>query len=106
MEDGAVEVPCGEESILQSLSLLKAGGHGRQGILNEAAEWRIARGQLPDADWEPTPTNTKALFDGDYADAEAKHKAVKVTTQEERKSPAGVLRDAGGQVTGLRGMAH
>ena len=39
------------ESVLRTLSLLHARGRDRQEILDEAAAWEAAWGELPDEDW-------------------------------------------------------
>lgn len=82
-------------TVLKALSLRSAGGHGKQTILDEAAEWRIAWTELPDADWEPLATNTHEILDAAYLDAETKFTAFKVALQDERKARLEFYEDLG-----------
>lgn len=81
--------------VLEQLMVLSAGGHGKQAILDEAADWRANWGELPDATWEPLTSNTHEIFDAAYTDAQTKFAAYKAFLQEERSTRLGFYEDLG-----------
>jgi hypothetical protein len=81
--------------VLDQLSVLQARGDGKQKTLDEAADWRANWGELPDADWEPLPTNTHAIFDAASTDAQSRFAAYKAFVQEERSTRLKFYEDLG-----------
>jgi DNA repair exonuclease SbcCD ATPase subunit len=69
-----------------SLKSLAAKGGNRREILTEAVAWEKAWERLPDADWDPTPTNTRIAFAALRQSAAAELDALESSIAEERNA--------------------
>ena len=73
----------------ETLGLLKgldAEGDGRRDVLDDALAWEVAWQRLPDADWSPTPTNTRAAFTALRQAAAAKAESLEAHQADARKA--------------------
>jgi hypothetical protein len=71
---------------LGALSGLDAKVESRQDAIDDAVAWEEAWAKLPDPDWTPSPTNTRAAFSALRQAAAAKLEALNTLVAEERKA--------------------
>jgi len=74
-----------DPATLGALAAVDAKMESRQDALNDALAWETAWANVPEADWDPTPTNTRAAFAALRQAAQAKVQALNDLVADERQ---------------------